>query len=435
MVDVSVIVPVFNKGPYLPELIASLRRQTSPSFDVWLIDDGSTDGCERLCDEVVSSDPRFHVIHQVNSGWPGRPRNVGIAASDSRYLFFADADDWCEPTLLSDLVGFADEHSSDVVIPAVAADTHAWSSREPVLRNDVDLDLREAFTSLTPHKLFRRSYFEGLGLRFTEEKVPLEDGQLVAQAYVGGGRISRFGERLGYHWMGREGTNISYSPRDPAAHAHSVASIMRSVRQLPGPLADEINLDMYRRKLLRYLGPNYLPRMTEERQRGWVLGTASIVEQFIPVDLEATLAAWPRLASRTARLREPELSVALAQARLEGVVPTERVNGHWFIGPIVVDDIVGVRVRAKRVVARGVRVVCRPDWVSVRSPRLEVLVGEDRYPLVEMMEPTLPIPAPGPVIAAWDDVEVPVEYDGESVLHNGLCLEARDGRLVAGPAA
>ena len=44
VIDVSVIVPVFNKGRYLSELLDSLRRQTSDSFEVWLIDDGSTDG-------------------------------------------------------------------------------------------------------------------------------------------------------------------------------------------------------------------------------------------------------------------------------------------------------------------------------------------------------------------------------------------------------
>jgi glycosyltransferase involved in cell wall biosynthesis len=431
--DVSVIVPVFNKAPYLPELLASLRAQTHASFDVWLVDDGSDDGSEVLCDRAAAADARFHVIHQENSGWPGRPRNVGIDASDGTYLFFADADDWCEPTLLADLVGFAEEHGSDVVLPAVLSEGHSYTAREPVLSDEVDVDPREAFLTLTPHKLFRRAYFEGLGLRFTEDKVPLEDGQLVAEAYVGGGRISRCGHRLGYHYMGREGTNISYAPRDPLAHAHSVSTILRSARRV-AVHADEIIVDMYRRKMLRYLGPNYLPRMGEEQQQGWVLGTASVAEHFIPVDLEATLTAWPRLASRTARLREPELSVAVAQARLEGAVPAERVNGHWFIGPVPVDDLFTVRVVAKKVVARGVRVKCRPEWIVLRSPRLEIVVGEDRYPLVEMMEPTLPVPAQGPVIAAWDDVEVPVEFDGEEVLHHGLRLTGRDGQLLAGPA-
>lgn len=433
MTAVSVIVPVYNKRPYFPELIRSLREQTHPDFDVWLIDDGSTDGSERLCDEAAAADDRFHVIHQDNSGWPGRPRNVGIEASDGTYIFFADADDWCEPTMLEDLVGFAEEHHSDVVLPAVLSEGHAYVAREPVLSDAVDVDPREAFLTLTPHKLFRRSYFEALGLRFTEEKVPLEDGQLVSQAYVGGGRISRSGRRIGYHYMGREGTNISYAPRDPAAHAHSVGRIIRSARQLP-QYADEIALDIYRRKMLRYLGPGYLPRMPEERQRGWVLATAGVAEHYVPVPLESHLTPWPRLASRTARLREPDLSVALAQARSEDMVPAERVNGHWFVGPVPVDDLLSVRVRAKKVVTRGVRVVCRPDWIGVRSPRLEVHLGDDVFAFDETLSPAQPLTDSGPVTAAWDDLAVPVEYDGEDILHNGLLLRSWDGQLVAGPA-
>ena len=58
----------------------------------------------------------------------------------------------------------------------------------------------------------------------------------MARAYVGGGRISRCGERIGYHYMGREGTNISYEPRDPSAHGNSVATIMDSARRLPSML-------------------------------------------------------------------------------------------------------------------------------------------------------------------------------------------------------
>lgn len=428
--DVSVIVPVFNKAPYLPELIASLRAQTSTDFDVWLVDDGSTDGSERICDDTAATDERFHVIHQPNSGWPGRPRNVGIDVSESRYLFFADADDWCEATLLADLVAYADAHDSDVVLPAVLSEGHSYATRDPVLHNEIDVDPREAFLTLTPHKLFRRSYFAGLGLRFTEEKVPLEDGQLVAQAYVGGGRVSRFGQRVGYHYMGREGTNISYAPRDPAAHGHSVASIMRSARQLP-EYADEIIVDMYRRKMLRYLGPNYLPGMPADRQRAYVLATAAVAEQFITADLDATLTPWPRLSSRTARLRQPDISVALAQARLDDLVPAERANGHWFIGPVPADDIVAVRVKARKPPRRGVRVICKPDWVSIRGPRLEVRIGEDVYPCDETLRPRQDFSGVARAFACWDDLEAPVIYDGQPLVVEGLqYATGADGQLV-----
>ena len=146
------------------------------------------------------------------------------------------------------------------------------------------------------------------------------NGQLVARAYVGGGRVSRFGDRLGYHYMGREGTNISYAPRDPLAHGRSVAHIMGSARQVPVH-ADEIVLDLYRRKMLRYLGPRYLPGMPPERQSAYVQATAAVAAEFIPAELEAALTPWPRLASRTARLDDPAVSLALAQAR--------EMDGAW----------------------------------------------------------------------------------------------------------
>lgn len=430
MIDVSVIVPVYNKAPYLPELITSLRRQTSGSFDVWLVDDGSDDGSERLCDDAAEADPRFHVIHQENSGWPGRPRNVGIDASNSRYLFFADADDWCEPTLLEDTVGFADAHDSDVVLPTVSAEGHAYATRDPVYMDAVDLDPREAFLTLTPHKLFRRSYFDAIGLRFTEERVPLEDGQLVAKAYAGGGRISRFGQRLGYHYMGREGTNISYGSRDPAAHARSVATIMESARRIPD-VADEIVIDMYRRKMLRYLGPRHLPQMTPARQQGFVTATADIAERFVDTGLEDTLPPWPRLASRTARLRLPEVSVALAEARADGVVPAERASGHWYVGPVVVDDIVAPRVKARRVPTRGVRVLPRPDWIRVCGPRLEFRVGQRVVAADEFLRPLRRLGGQARAVACWDDLDVPVAYDGEAVVINRLRYDAdEDGQLT-----
>jgi glycosyltransferase involved in cell wall biosynthesis len=430
VIDVSVIVPVYNKGPYLPELIDSLRRQTSDSFDVWLIDDGSTDGSQHLCDRVAETDHRFHVIHQPNSGWPGRPRNVGIDASSGRYLFFADADDWCEPTLLADVVGFADAHNSDVVLPAVLAEGHAYTTREPVMYDAIEVDPREAFQSLTPHKLFRRTYFEALGLRFTEESVPLEDGRLVARAYVGGGRISRFGQRLGYHYMGREGTNISYGPRDPAAHGRSVADIMSSARKVPH-VADEIVLDLYRRKLLRYLGPRHLPLMSPERQSAYVQAAATVAEQFVPAELESALTPWPRLASRTVRLRSPEISAALAQARAEGLVPAERANGHWFIGPVNADDIVVVRPRAHKVVTRGVRVVARPEWIRISAPRLEYHIDDRVVGADDDLRPQGRLGGQAAAFACWDDLEVPITYEGEPTVVNRLEFRADEkGQLT-----
>ena len=70
-------------------------------------------------------------------------------------------------------MAFADAHRSDVVLPAVLSEGHTYTTREPVLENAVDVDPREAFLTLTPHKLFRRSYFDGLGFAIHRGESPL----------------------------------------------------------------------------------------------------------------------------------------------------------------------------------------------------------------------------------------------------------------------
>ena len=77
---VSVVVPVYNTGEPLHDLVASLDGQSMPQddFEVIFVDDGSTDGTGQLLDELAADHPNWVVRHIPNSGWPGTPRNVGL---------------------------------------------------------------------------------------------------------------------------------------------------------------------------------------------------------------------------------------------------------------------------------------------------------------------------------------------------------------------
>ena len=89
---ISFIVPVYNAADYISECVESILRQTVPDFEVLIVDDGSFDGSELICDEFAEKDQRVRVIHTENCG-VSHARNTGIELAKGRYLVFVDADD------------------------------------------------------------------------------------------------------------------------------------------------------------------------------------------------------------------------------------------------------------------------------------------------------------------------------------------------------
>lgn len=96
---VSIIVPVYNVYPYLEQCLDSLCRQTYQKIEIILVDDGSTDGSETICDRYAESDSRIQVLHKKNQG-VSAARNDGVDRAGGRYLIFVDADDSIRPELV-----------------------------------------------------------------------------------------------------------------------------------------------------------------------------------------------------------------------------------------------------------------------------------------------------------------------------------------------
>ena len=96
---ISVVVPVFNAEAYLPFCLRSIESQTYKNLEILLIDDGSTDGSGRLCDEYAARDPRARVIHQENRKlWA--TRNRGLSEARGSFIIFPDADDCFHPEMI-----------------------------------------------------------------------------------------------------------------------------------------------------------------------------------------------------------------------------------------------------------------------------------------------------------------------------------------------
>lgn len=103
---ISVIIPIYNIIDCLERCVMSVVNQTYRNLEIILIDDGSTDGTDKLVDELAKRDDRIRAFHKDNGG-SSSARNLGISKATGEFIGFVDSDDYVEPDmfeLLADAV-------------------------------------------------------------------------------------------------------------------------------------------------------------------------------------------------------------------------------------------------------------------------------------------------------------------------------------------
>lgn len=111
---VSVIVPVYNVAPYLRESLDSLINQTYRNLEIIIIDDGSKDGSEVICDEYQHRDSRIRLFRQENKGLSAA-RNVGLDHMKGEVVAFLDPDDVMHPDMIETVLRMMTEKQARMV--------------------------------------------------------------------------------------------------------------------------------------------------------------------------------------------------------------------------------------------------------------------------------------------------------------------------------
>ena len=115
---ISIVVPIFNKGPYLFECLQSLQNQTYAPIEILLVDDGSTDESAEICKSFCEKDSRFRYLYQENQGQVAA-RKAGAEASCSSWVIFVDADDMADSEMCSHLMAEQEKTHAAVVVGVV----------------------------------------------------------------------------------------------------------------------------------------------------------------------------------------------------------------------------------------------------------------------------------------------------------------------------
>ena len=173
----SVIVPAYNAEKTIRQSLDSILAQTRPVDELIVINDGSTDGTEKILQEYRDTYPACFRFRTVENGGQGRARNIGFELSSGDWIGYVDSDDWIDPEMYERLIAAAERENADLAL-----------FRE---------DRAMAAAGFANNKLFRRGLIENV--RFPEEKLWYEDAEFTAIAIHRAGKITHLPDTL-YHY-------------------------------------------------------------------------------------------------------------------------------------------------------------------------------------------------------------------------------------------
>lgn len=211
---ISIIIPVYNVEKYLGKCLDSILAQTFTDFEVFLIDDGSTDNSGEICEEYAEKDNRLKVFHQKNQGVSiTRQRALNMVTTE--YVAFIDPDDYIEEDYLEKLYESALETKADLVWcdyiehhgDKDCKHSCAWvdKSRCGLLKGI----LASGFSAVLWNKLYRTAVIKENGICFDSALNTAEDILFVSEFICHSKNFSYVDKALYHYNMANENSAIN----------------------------------------------------------------------------------------------------------------------------------------------------------------------------------------------------------------------------------
>lgn len=156
---ISVIMPVYNSEKYLSETIQSICNQSYTDWELVIVDDGSEDNSVSIIEEYAKKDSRIR-LYRNESGehGPGSARNIGLDNATGEFIYFVDADDWIDKSLLQCAINRMLETNADIVQVGVVYEQndvnnskqYCWKGKEILTKSE----MKNEFLNLKNEDLF-----------------------------------------------------------------------------------------------------------------------------------------------------------------------------------------------------------------------------------------------------------------------------------------
>jgi len=178
----SVVIPTYNRLPFLPSALDSVLRQRFTDYEIIVVDDGSEDGTR---DYLQRQKDRLRILRQSNRG-PGAARNLGANEARGEYVAFLDSDDVWPSWTLEIFAGLIWKHNSPAILSARLTE---FQDEREIEAFDFEPIRAEFYSDY--FSSFHAGYFVGAGMAvlrrdvlmgcggFIEERLNSEDHDLI----------------------------------------------------------------------------------------------------------------------------------------------------------------------------------------------------------------------------------------------------------------
>lgn len=254
---VSIIMPAYNVEKYIGASITSVINQTYSNWELFVIDDGSTDGTAAIVQSFIEKDDRIKYLHQENAR-QARARNNGISHAKGSLLAFLDSDDMWLPQKLEKSLASFDLEQYDLIF------TNTYTTDEEIIdvsntsykvMNVVAREYhgKEALQSFMEYNrvptltvLVKKSVVEKVGL-FDEYCVPAEDFDLWMRLLKDGAKFKSIDLPLSIYRVQESSST--------ALDRFATASVVKSIaKNFSSQELKELQVDQHlRRWILRWI--------------------------------------------------------------------------------------------------------------------------------------------------------------------------------------
>ena len=175
---ISIVVPIYNVENYMNRCLNSIKNQTYTNLEILLINDGSLDNCQKICEKFEKEDNRFKLYNKENGGLSDA-RNYGLERISSKYVCFIDSDDYIEKNYIEILYNNLITYNADISVCGIANDVGGMK-KESNQKQDLEeltseqalkkmIDLHYDFKVVAWNKLYKKDLFEDV--RYPKGKI------------------------------------------------------------------------------------------------------------------------------------------------------------------------------------------------------------------------------------------------------------------------